>query len=134
MSPMTEIRAMIRADIHATADEIRQLKRWWRTPPDRRPEPPTTRFALCSSRRRATLLCMVMAHSRGRLHLRSMAGIEQQAAALREAMDAMERMKRQTPLFDAALQAAARAILAWNRQPRDTETDACVAPTAEHRA
>ena len=133
MKEMKEIRDIIRAEIHATADEIRRLKRWWRTPPDRRPEPPATRFALHPSRRRATLLCMVMAHSRGRIHLRSMAGIEQQATALREALDGMERMKRQTPLFDAALQAAARAILAWNRQS-GRRTDACVAPTEEHRA
>ncbi len=130
---MKAIRDIIRAEIHATADEIRRLKRWWRTPPDRRTEPPATRFPLHPSRQRATLLCMVMAHSRGRLHLRSMAGIEQQAAALREALDAMERMKRQMPLFDAALQAAARAILAWDRRAA-AGTDACVAPTAEHRA
>jgi len=130
---MKEFRDIIRAEIHATADEIRRLKRWWRTPPDDRPEPPATRFALHPSRRRATLLCMAMAHSRGRIHLRSMASIEQQAAQLREALDAMEHMRRQTPLFDAALQAAARAILAWDRQSGG-RTDACVAPTAERRA
>jgi hypothetical protein len=131
---MNQIRDILRVEIHATADEIRRLKRWWRTPPDGRPEPPTTRFALHPSRRRATLLCMAMAHSRGRIHLRSTASLEQQAAQLLEALDAMERMKRQTPLFDAALQAAARAILAWNRRAGAARTDACVAPTAEHRA
>lgn len=131
---MKEIRDVIRTEIHATADEIRRIKRWSRTPPDLRPEPPATRFALIPSKRRATLLCMVMAHSRGRLHLRSTGSVEQQAAALLEALDAMERMKRQTPLFDAALQAAARAILAWNRKAGLARTDACVAPTAEHRA
>lgn len=130
---MNEIRDIIRTEIHSTADEIRRLKRWWRTRPDDRPEPPATRFALHPSRRRATLLCMIMAHSRGRIHLQSTASVEQQAARLLEALDAMERMKQQTPLFDAALQAAARAILAWNRRAA-ARTDACVAPTVEHRA
>lgn len=112
---MPETRDMIRAEIRATADEIRRLKRWSRTPPDRRPEPPATRFALVPSRRRATLLCMAMAHSRGRIHLSSSASVEQQAAQLLEALDAMECVK-QSPLFDTALRAAARAILAWNRR------------------
>ena len=129
---MNAIRDIIRAEIHATADEIRRLKRWWRTPPDDRPERPATRFALEPSKRRATLLCMVMAHSRGRLHLRSTT-IEQQGAQLVEALDAMEPMKLQTPLFDVKLREAARAILAW-RDQAVARTNACVAPTAERRA
>src|ERR1700759_2605934 len=99
---MNQFRQIIRAEIHATADEIRRLKRWGRTPPDGRPERPATRFALEPSKRRATLLCMGLAQSRGRSHLQATTA-EDQAAQLREALDAMERMKLQTPLFDAGL-------------------------------
>jgi hypothetical protein len=130
---MNAFRDIIRAEIHSTAAEIRQLKRWWRTPPDDRPEPPTTRFALLPSKRRATLLCMIMAHSRGRLHLRGSTTEEQEAEIVDE-LDMMDHMKRQTPLLAASLREAARAILTRRRQPAAIETDACVAPTEERRA
>jgi hypothetical protein len=131
---MNEIRDLIRAEIHSTADEIRRLKRWWRAAPDDRPEPPVTRFALHPSKRRATLLCMLMAHSRGRIHLRSTGGIDEQAAQLLEVLDAMEPMKLQTPLLDARLREAGRAILARRKQTIVVPPDACVAPTVERRA
>jgi hypothetical protein len=131
---MNAIQDIIRAEIHATAAEIRALKRWWRTPPDDRPEPPSTRFALHPSKRRATLLCMVMAHGRGRVHLRSTSSVEEQGALLLEALDAMERMKIQRPLLDASLREAARTILARRKQVVVDRTNACVAPTVEHRA
>ena len=129
---MNELRETLRVQIHATADEIRWLKRWLRTPPDRRPAPPTTAFALPALQRRATLLCMLIAHSRRRIHLRSRT-LEEQAAELRQALDAMEPMKHQVPLLDSRLRAIARAILA--RQPRASDPpNAGVAPTVEHRA
>ena len=131
MNPIQEI---IRAEIHATAGELRGLKRWWRTPPDDRPEPPATRFALHPLKRRATLLCMLMAHSRGRLHLRSTSTVEEQGAQLLTALDAMERMTLQTPLLDATLRQAARAILGRRATDGPGQLNACVAPTAEHRA
>jgi hypothetical protein len=131
---MNAIREIIRTEILSTAEEIRLLKRWWRTPPDARPEPPVTSFALHPLKRRATLLCMLMAHSRGRIHLRSTPGVEEQAAQIREMLEAMERMKLQTPLLDAKLREAARAILARKKQTVEARPDACVAPTAEHRA
>ncbi len=131
---MNAIQEIIRAEIHSTADEIRRLKRWWRTPPDDRSDPPATRFALHPSRRRATLLCMLMAHSRGRRHLRSTSTVEEQGAQILEALDAMERMKLQTPLLDATLREAARAILARKQQTVTASTNACVAPTVERRA
>ena len=130
---MNAFRDIIRAEIHATADEIRQLKRWWRTPPDDRPEPPTTRCALLPSKRRATLLCMIMAHSRGRIHLRSSTPHEQEGEIVDE-LDRMDQMKRQTPLLEAGLREAARAILARRKQVVVPGTDACVAPTEERRA
>lgn len=130
---MNEIRAMIRAEIHSTADELRRLKRWWRIAPDDRPEPPVTRFALHPSKRRATLLCMLMAHSRGRVHLQSTSALEEQGAQLLAILDAMEPMKLQTPLLDASLREAARAILAWKKQTVVPPPDACVAPTVERR-
>ncbi|HEX7840629.1 MAG TPA: hypothetical protein VF469_24285 [Kofleriaceae bacterium] len=58
--------------------------------------------------------------------------VEEQGAQLLEALDAMEPMKIQTPLLDATLREAARAILAWRDQV--ARTNACVAPTAERRA
>lgn len=127
---MTELRETIRAQIHATADEIRWLKRWLRTPPDRRPASPTTSVALPALQRRATLLCMMIAHSRRRIHLRSQS-LEDQAAELSQALDAMEPVQDETPLLDPDLRAACREILAG--QPADPP-NACVAPTVEHRA
>ena len=129
---MNELREIIRLQIHATADEIRWLKCWLRTPLDRRPARPTTTFALPALKRRATLLCMMIAHSRRRIHLRSNS-LEDQAAELCQAVDAMEAMTYEVPLLDPRLRAAARAILA--RQPKVADPpNACVAPTAEHRA
>jgi len=131
-------RDVIRPEIHTTADEIRRLKRWLRLPPDERPARPETGFALPALRWRATLLCTIMAHSRGRVHARSTASVDDQAALLVEALDAMEPMKRQTPLLDANLRAAARGILARRSPAREAGPqampDGCVAPTAERRA
>lgn len=129
---MTELREIIRLQIHATADEIRWLKRWLRTPPDRRPARPTTTFALPALKRRATLLCMMIAHSRRRIHLRSQS-LDDQGGELRQALDTMESMTYQVPLLDPRLRAAGRAILA--QQPKSADPpNGCVAPTVEHRA
>jgi len=128
---MNALRDILRIEIHATADELRALKRWSRTPPDDRPAPPGARFPLHLSRRRATLLCMAMAHSRGRIHQHATASLEAQALELVEALDAMDAMKQQTPLLDSRIREAARAILA-RRRP-DTQIDACVALTVERR-
>jgi hypothetical protein len=129
---MNAFRDIIRAEILSTAVEIRELKRWWRTPIDARPERPATRFALLPSKRRATLLCMAMAHSRGRIHAKG-GTAEEQEAELVEALAAMDRMKVQTPLLDPGVRDAARAILALRKQRRDSPF-ACVAPTVERRA
>jgi hypothetical protein len=128
---MKAFRDIIRVEILSTALEILGLKRWWRTPVDQRPKRPATRFALQPSKRRATLLCMVMAHSRGRVHVRG-STVETQEDELLEALGAMDRMKVQTPLLDASIRDAARAILALRQIGRPT--DACVAPTEERRA
>jgi hypothetical protein len=127
-------RDVIRPKLRATADEIRRLKRWLRTRPEARPERPETQFALAGLKQRATLLCMIIAHSRGRIHRRQATSVDEQYAELIAALDAMEPMKYQTPLLDAELRAAARAILARKAPPVATRPDACVAPTAERRA
>ena len=129
---MKAFRDIIRAEIMSTAVEIRELKRWWRTPIEQRPERPATRFALHPSKRRATLLCTIMAHSRGRIHVRGNT-LDAQATELIEALSAMDRMQVQTPLLDTGVRGAARAILA-HRQPERPSSDACVAPTVERRA
>jgi hypothetical protein len=129
---MKAFRDIIRAEIRSTAVEIRELKRWWRTPVEQRPERPATRFAIHPSKRRATLLCSIMARSRGRIHVRG-STLDAQEAELVDALSAMDRMQVQTPLLDAGIRAAARAILAHRPQPRPS-TDACVAPTVERRA
>ena len=132
---MKTFRDMIRPEIGMTADEIRVLKRWMRQPPDDRSARPETRFALAMLRWRATLLCTIMAHSRGRLHAaRSTAGLADQAALLAETLDAMDRMKAQTPVLDARLRAAARGILMRRSPAGGAGADGCVAPTEERRA
>ena len=130
---MKAFRDIIRAEILSVAVEIRELKRWWRTPPDKRPDRPVTRFALQPSKRRATLLCMIMAHSRGRIHVRGSA-LEAQDTELVEELADMDRMKVQTPLLDAGVRDAARAILSHRQQLQNPSSDACVAPTVERRA
>jgi hypothetical protein len=130
---MKTFRDIIRAEILSTAVEIRALKRWWRTPLELRPERPATRFALHPSKRRATLLCTIMAHSRGRIHVRG-STLEAQEGELGDALSAMDRMQVQTPLLDAGVRGAARAILAHRQQPQSPSSDACVAPTVERRA
>ena len=129
---MNAFRDIIRAEIQSTAIELRELKRWWRTPIEERRERPSTRFALHPSKRRATLLCMAMAHSRGRIHAKG-GTVAEQEVELVEALAAMDRMKVQTPLLDASVRDAARAILALRRE-REESTEACVAPTVERRA
>ena len=67
----------LRAELAATAADLRLLKRWWRSPPDDRPPPPPTRSGLASVRDaklRATLLHLALAHARRRLHLRTWRG------------------------------------------------------------
>jgi hypothetical protein len=130
---MKAFRDIIRAEIVSTAVEIRALKRWWRTPVEQRPERPATRFALCPSKRRATLVCTIMAHSRGRVHARG-STLEAQERELVDALSAMDRMQVQTPLLDAGVRAAARAILIQRQQAQSPSSDACVAPTVERRA
>lgn len=130
---MKAFRDIIRAEILSTAAEIRRLKRWWRTPLEQRPEPPATRFTLWHSKYRATLLCMIMAHSRGRIHVQG-GTLSAQDTELVEALSAMDRMKVQTPLLDANVRGAARAILAHRQQPQTPSSNACVAPTVERRA
>jgi hypothetical protein len=127
-------RDIIRPEIQMTADEIRVLKRWMRLPPDERSARPETRFALAMLRWRATLLCTIMAHSRGRLHARSSAGLDEQAALLVGELDVMDTMKRQTPVLDAKLRAAARGILARRSPAGGAGANECVAPTVERRA
>lgn len=128
---MNALRDIVRTEIHSTAHEIRALKRWWRTPPEQRPARPATQFAIGPSKQRATLLCMVMAHSRGRVHL-SLLTLDAQETRLREALDVMDRMTVQTPLLDVPLREAVRAILV--RRMLIAPITACVAPTEEHRA
>ena len=128
---MTELRDILRIEIHAVTDELRALKRWSRTPPDNRPPAPSTSAKLHPLRRRATLLCTLVAHSRGRIHQRATASVADQAAALVEALDAMDRMKFQTPVLDARIRETARAIL--SRPPPVRLVDACVALTVERR-
>jgi hypothetical protein len=68
-----DLRAALRAELAASAEDLRALKRWWRTPPDGRPAPPQTRSGLAdvpSAKLRATLLHLALAHLRRRLHLR----------------------------------------------------------------
>jgi hypothetical protein len=129
---MKAFRDIIRAEIISTAVEIRGLKRWWRTPAGERPEPPATRFALPPSKRRATLLCTIMAHSRGRIHVQGTT-LDAQEIELVEALSAMDRMQVQTPLLDAGVRGAARAILAHRQQGQRPSSNACVAPTVERR-
>ena len=114
VNSLHELRLIIRAEIHATAAEIRALKRWHRIPPADRPDaaPPATRFALHPSKRRATLLCALMAHSRGRVHLRAHVDTVGQAAFLRDALAPMDELRVQTSLLDERLRDAARGILA----------------------
>jgi hypothetical protein len=90
-----DLRAALRAEIAAGAEDLRALKRWWRTPPDRRPEPPQTRSGLAdvpSAKVRATLLHLALGHIRRRLHLRvwkgqAVATLEAQAQRLAAELD-----------------------------------------------
>jgi hypothetical protein len=117
---MKLLRTVIRGEIHSTAEEIRRLKWWWRMPDDHRVDrlPPETRFPLAASKRRATLLCMLMAHSRGRKHLGSHADLAEQARVLAEELAKMDEMRLVTPLLDDALRATGRAILERGRRMR----------------
>lgn len=123
---MKHLRALIRVEIHAITDELRQLKRWRRLPPDDRPPPPVTTLGLHAAKQRATLLCTIMAHSRGRVHAHGGADLDAQARLLSVALARMDAMTWQRPILDPSLRATMRAILA--------RTSACIAPTEEHRA
>jgi hypothetical protein len=130
---MNQLREIVRAEIHATADELRLLKRWLRTPLDHRPDRPSTSFALLPLQRRATLLCMIMAHSRGRIH-RKPTTLDDQRAELRLALDELDTRASQPPLLEASVRGAARAILIRRDQIALNPATACVAPTEEYRA
>ena len=104
-------------------DELAELR------PELRPEP---RFDLRASKQRATMLCTLMAHSRGRVHRRRVHdGLAAQAAEIGDWLDELE-AGRGLPLLDGNIRAAARVIL--DHRQRSQTTHACVAPTAEHRA
>jgi hypothetical protein len=122
------LRSTVRTEILAFAAEIRLLKRHHRTPPGERGEPPPTRFDLPRSKLGATLVCMLMAHSRGRRHLRvwrpdhpdrfEVGDLAAQAAVLERElgrMDEQERSGYATPLLSSAHRATARAILSVRR-------------------
>ena len=98
----------LRAELAATAADLRLLKRWWRSPPDDRPPPPTTRSGLASVRDaklRATLLHLALAHWRRRLHLRTWRGeaIDTLAAQAQRLSDELARLGKllvSTPALD----------------------------------
>jgi hypothetical protein len=124
-----DLRALIRAEIAATVHDLRVLKPWTRLPRQDRGARPDTRFDLITTKARATLLCTIIAHSRGRIHrCAAHDGLAAQAAMIETHLAALE-AGRGLPLLDANIRAAARVILA-RRAPSPT---ACVAPTAEHR-
>jgi hypothetical protein len=104
----TSLRAQLRAELAATAADLRLLKRWWRSPPDDRPPPPATSSGLASVRDaklRATLLHLALAHSRRRLHLRTWRGEEvatlaAQAQRLTDELARLGKLLVSTPALD----------------------------------
>ena len=104
----TPLREQLRAELAATAADLRLLKRWWRSPPDDRPPPPATRSGLASVRDaklRATLLHLALAHSRRRLHLRTWRGeaVDTLAAQAQRLTDELARLGKllvSTPALD----------------------------------
>jgi hypothetical protein len=112
------LRASLRVEIHAISADLRLLKAHWRTPPAARGEPPPTRLDLWRSKQRATLLCMLMAHSRGRRHVPvwlrghteavELPDLAAQAAFLAAQLERKEYCK---PLLEDSLRSLARIIL-----------------------
>lgn len=109
----------LRAEIAASAADLRALKRWWRLPPAERPAPPTTRSGLASVRDaklRATLLHLALAHARRRLHARTwrgeaIASLEEQARRLTEELARLGKLTVTTPALDEAWRARLEVML-----------------------
>ncbi len=109
----------LRAELAATAADLRVLKRWWRTPPDHRPEapPPThTGLGLCAARLRATLLHLALAHTRRRLHLqvwkeRRVGTLAEQAALLADELARLDKLLITRPALDPTWRARLAVIL-----------------------
>ena len=107
-SKVAWLREQLRAELVATAADLRLLKRWWRSPPDDRPPPPATRSGLASVRDaklRATLLHLALAHSRRRLHLRTWRGeavdtLAAQAQRLGDELARLGKLLVSTPALD----------------------------------
>jgi hypothetical protein len=115
-----DLNAALRTELAAGAEDLRALKRWWRTPPDERPVPPPTRSGLAdvaSAKLRATLLHLALAHTRRRLHLRTwndraVATPAEQAQRLAEELDRLDRFLVTVPVLDQEWRAQLRVILA----------------------
>ncbi|MCC6995883.1 MAG: hypothetical protein IT370_14840 [Deltaproteobacteria bacterium] len=118
-----EIRTRLRMEIAAITADLGALKAWGKRPLAERGQPPATGLGRFDSRWRATLLCMLTAHLRRRLHLRRwrrsqpgqesrVASLAEQAALLGSELDAIEGNSYRGRLLEPALRAAGRAILA----------------------
>ncbi len=118
-----EIRIRLRMELAAITADLRAIKAWGKRPLAERGEPPATRLGLYDSRWRATLLCMLSAHLRRRLHLRRwrrsqpgeesrVASLAEQAALLGSELDAIEGNGFRGRLLEPELRVAARVILA----------------------
>ena len=116
-----DLREAVRAELAASAADLRVLKRWWRLPPAERPKtPPPTRSGLGdvrAARRRATLLHLALAHGRRRLHLRvwhgqEVASLAAQAALLADELGRLDKLVVTTAPLDEAWRARLRVILA----------------------
>ena len=116
----TPLRELLRAELAATAADLRLLKRWWRSPPDDRPPPPPTQSGLASVRDaklRATLLHLALAHSRRRRHLRTWRGEEivtlaAQAKRLADELARLGKLLVSTPALDEAWRRRLEVMLA----------------------
>lgn len=69
---MREETQTFKTKINETATELKRWKVWERRPPAEKTDP----FPGSGNKLRATLLCMILAHSRGRLHCRTVWGRE----------------------------------------------------------
>ena len=118
--PLGDLRALLRAELAAGADDLRTLKRWWRTPrAERSVDPPATLAGLSfpCTRLRVTLLHLALAHLRGRQHLRVWQGepvptLAAQAAVLADALARIEKQLTAVPVLDEVWRARLRGILA----------------------
>jgi hypothetical protein len=118
---MYDLREALRAELAASAEDLRTLKRWWRLPPAVRPDKaPATRSGLGdvrAAKRRATLLHLALAHGRRRLHLRvwhghEVASLAAQAALLAEELGRLDKLLVTAAPLDEAWRARLRVILA----------------------